>query len=153
MEFVRHRVFSFAQESTRYCNYSKDKFKGMITYIKPSWITNPDLEGSIFYNDETDEWFSESTSFIEMNTTEQMFIESISRSEEDYLALLYYEQTPQQARAILPNALKTELVMTGFLSDWEHFFELRCDKRAHPDARVLANQLKEQFIEKGWITK
>lgn len=152
-EFVRHRVFSFAQESTRYCNYSKDKFNGMITYIKPSWITNPDLEGSIFYNDETDEWFSESTSFIEMNTTEQMFIESISRSEEDYLALLYYKQTPQQARAILPNALKTELVMTGFLSDWKHFFELRCSERAHPDARVLADQLKEQFKEKGWITQ
>ena len=59
--------------------------------------------------------------------------------------------TPQQARAVLPNALKTELVMTGFVSDWKHFFELRCDQSAHPDARALAIPLRDEFIKRGFI--
>lgn len=114
-EFVRHRVFSFAQESTRYCNYSKSKFNNELTFIKPTW------------DDGNDE-----------NPQRIIFLKSLAEAEQNYLQLLELGQQPQQARAVLPNALKTELVMTGFASDWVHFFELRCAKNAHPDARKLA---------------
>ena len=78
------------------------------------------------------------------------FIKSLKISEEQYFNLLNLGWTPQQARAVLPNALKTELVMTGFVSDWSHFFELRCDSSAHPQARELAIPLKEEFIKRGY---
>lgn len=131
-EFVRHRVFSFAQESTRYCNYSKDKFGNELTFIIPCW-TNLG-EGS--YNDISD-----------LIHTDAVFINSICDAEDYYLGLLNEGWTPQQARAVLPNALKTELVMTGFISDWKHFFELRCDKAAHPQARELAIPLQESLLK------
>ncbi len=135
-EFVRHRVFSFAQESTRYCNYSKDKFGNELTFIIPCW-TNLG-EGS--YNDISD-----------LIHTDAVFINSICDAEDYYLGLLNEGWTPQQARAVLPNALKTELVMTGFISDWAHFFDLRCDKAAHPQARELAIPLQEEFVKRGYI--
>lgn len=135
-EFVRHRVFSFAQESTRYCNYSKDKFGNELTFIIPCW-TNLG-EGS--YNDISD-----------LIHTDAVFINSICDAEDYYLGLLNEGWTPQQARAVLPNALKTELVMTAFISDWKHFFELRCDKAAHPQARELAIPLQEEFIKRHYV--
>ena len=127
-EFVRHRVFSFAQESTRYCNYSKDKFDNEITFILPCW------------------WKDEDGDYAEAE-----FYNSLQYAEEQYFYLLKQGWAPQQARAVLPNALKTELVMTAFVSDWEHFFDLRCDKAAHPQAQELAIPLKEEFIKKGLI--
>ena len=127
-EFVRHRVFSFAQESTRYCNYSKDKFGNEITFIHPCWIEDN--------QDTYDRW---------------CFYESLSKAEEVYFRLLKHGWTPQQARAVLPNALKTELVMTGFISDWEHFFKLRDAGSAHPQARELAQPLHKEFIERNYI--
>lgn len=118
-EFVRHRVFSFAQESTRYCNYSKDKFGNEITFIKPTW------------------WH-------ELGTTHKQDFEIfLEYCEEQYLEFMDQGWKPQQARQVLPNATKTELVMTGFESDWEGFFKLRCSGTAHPDAQKLANELKE----------
>lgn len=135
MEFVRHRVFSFAQESTRYCNYSKDKFGNELTFIIPCWCSSINLL----------EWDPHNV------TDEMIFQDSLMREERNYKALLNKGWLPQQARAILPNALKTELVMTGFISDWKHFFELRCDKAAHPQARELAIPLREEFIKKGYI--
>ena len=123
-ELVRHRVFSFAQESTRYCNYGKDKFGNELTFIKPSTLDNQKTYSYIeFYN----------------------ILETI---EKEYLLFLEEGWKPQEARAVLPNCLKTEIVMTGFESDWEHFFELRCAKTAHPDMQVLANKLKELVDEK-----
>lgn len=141
-EFVRHRVFSFAQESTRYCNYSKDKFGNELTFIEPCWLED--------YN-------------YDDNTYNQLFIDSLRWAEAHYLDLLKKWEdkipdkryktgfrnnpwTPQQARAILPNSLKTELVMTGFISDWKHFFELRTAQNAHPQMRELAIPLKEMMI-------
>ena len=123
-ELVRHRVFSFAQESTRYCNYSKDKFGKELTFIKPSWWKEEDNEVATLY------------------------IQPWRNIENCYLTLIESGIKPQDARAILPNALKTELVMTGFESDWDHFFELRCAKAAHPDMQKLANELKGKFHEK-----
>lgn len=124
-EFVRHRVFSFAQESQRYCNYSKDKFNNEITFIMPSWWN---------YN----------SSIIESG--ERYFCEILQKCEDYYKSLLDMGYKPQEARAVLPNATKTELVMTGFESDWEHFLSLRTSKNAHPDAQKLANELKELLI-------
>ena len=120
-ELVRHRVFSFAQESTRYCNYSKDKFGKELTFIKPSWWKEEDNEVATLY------------------------IQPWRNIENCYLTLIENGIKPQDARAILPNALKTEVVMTGFESDWDHFFELRCAKAAHPDMQKLANELKDKF--------
>lgn len=140
-EFVRHRVFSFAQESTRYCNYSKDKFGNEITFIIPCWLGWD--EQNIHYGD-----FEKSGSG---SIDSGLFINSLLDAEDYYLCLLKEGWKPQQARAVLPNALKTELVMTGFVDDWKHFFELRCASNAHPQARELAIPLHEEFIRRGWL--
>lgn len=146
-EFVRHRVFSFAQESTRYCNYSKDKFGKECTFIIPSWLGLS--KGSYTYDypsgftKDGNKWNSE----IEFNP----FLLSLARSEATYLELIEQGWTPQQARAVLPNSLKTELVMTGFVSDWEHFFKLRDAGSAHPQARELAHPLHEEFKNRNLL--
>lgn len=152
-EFVRHRVFSFAQESTRYCNYSKDKFQG-VTYIKPPWldedISNED--GSRFNDVYTD------TYLHTLTTAENAYLDLLKQWDNkvpDKRFKSGYKNnpwTPQQARAVLPNALKTELVMTGFVSDWEHFFKLRDAGSAHPQARELAHPLHMEFLRRGYIT-
>ena len=138
-EFVRHRVMSISQESQRYCNYGKDKFGSQITFIKPSW------------------WNTKSEH-------KESFKKTLLKAEEAYLkAIKMWDErkqdrrfrtkfkgnplSPQMARMILPSATKTELVMTGFESDWEHFFKLRCSTAAHPDARYLANKLKDLMYE------
>lgn len=132
-EFVRHRVFSFAQESTRYCNYGKDKFGNELTYIIPSWYDDIKLQNHI----------NNSNSSDEEEIEEQNFNQILCSCERQYFKLLNQGLKPQQARQVLPNALKTELIMTGFVSDWEGFFKLRCSKAAHPDAKKLADELQE----------
>ena len=149
-EFVRHRVMSFAQESTRYCNYSKDKFGNELTFIEPCWLED--------YN-------------YKDNTYNQLFIDSLRFAEAHYLDLLKkwddkipdkrYKTgfrnnpwAPQQARAVLPNSLKTELVVTGFVSDWNHFFDLRARGTTgapHPQAKELAEPLMKEFIARKYI--
>ena len=119
-QFVRHRVFSFAQESQRYCNYSKDKFNKEILFIKPTW-------------------YKDDASIVKSN--ERTFCEILQKCETYYFYLLEDGAKPQEARGVLPNATKTELVMTGFESDWEGFFKLRCSGAAHPDAKKLADEL------------
>jgi len=132
-ELVRHRVFSFAQESTRYCNYSKDKFGNELTFIQPSdWAGYSELMEADNFDDFTD---ADTLDYI------------LEFAENAYFALLKRGLKPQQVRAVLPNSLKTEVVMTGFESDWDHFFELRCSKAAHPDMQKLANELKLLFDE------
>lgn len=163
-EFVRHRVMSFAQESTRYCNYSnKDKFGNEVTFIEPCWLDSiSELERKSF------------------------LAGLLLDSEKKYFDLLSMGWKPQQARAVLPNALKTELVMTGFVDDWwgeylvidkstglidqrihgkfydelnnidrdkyrvveKGFFPLRCSSGAHPQAQELAIPLRQEFINK-----
>ena len=81
------------------------------------------------------------------------FLWTLNNAETHYTLLINSGWKPQEARAVLPNSLKTELVMTGFVSDWKHFFELRCDSAAHPQARELAIPLKEEFIKKDYITE
>lgn len=147
-EFVRHRVFSFAQESTRYCNYSKDKFNNEVAFILPCWVTDIHSENS--YDMELlNNYPLAETENISPESIE--FIRSLVYSESSYFTLLEAGWKPQQARTVLPNALKTELVMTGFASDWKHFFELRDDNSAHPQAQELAHPLHEEFVKRGYI--
>ena len=131
-EIVRHRGLygmSYAQESTRYCNYSKNKFGQELTFIEPAW-----------------EFPSSNT----VNTRER-FEAMLGEAEANYMELITLGFKPQEARAVLPNALKTEIVVTGFIDDWKHFFELRCDNAAHPDIRKLALNLQKQFTERNLI--
>lgn len=140
-EFVRHRVFSFAQESQRYCNYSKDKFNNELTFIKPTWLDIP--TGDYTYWD--GDWCDIDNMKIQLpsdNGIADNFLWCLNNAGMQYRLLINKGLKPQEARAILPNATKTELVMTGFESDWEHFFELRCSGAAHPDAKKLADELK-----------
>lgn len=148
-EFVRHRVFSFAQESTRYCNYSKDKFGNELTFIIPTWLGIP--EGNYTYSD--GDWVDINKQVIQISEDEEnvhSFLNTLDCSEYQYTQLINNGWKPQQARQILPNALKTELVMTGFESDWKHFFELRCNTAAHPDARKLALELYNKLYNKEY---
>lgn len=148
-EFVRHRVFSFAQGSTRYCDYSKDKFGNDITYIIPSWLDLP--EGK--YSDWDNDWCDVSELKLlypevdNLSDPANCFLQSIKNAEYYYFMLINRGWKPQQARQVLPNATKTELVMTGFESDWEHFLSLRTSKNAHPDAQRLSLKLKELLYD------
>lgn len=153
-EFVRHRVFSFAQESTRYCNYSKDKFGGDCTFIIPSWIDSNDFEIS-----RTLRWGENLTYEVERITGDpnnaplSVYLQSLLRAEEAYMELLKEGWIAQQARAVLPNSLKTELIMTGTIEQWKGFFKLRDAKDAHPQARELAAPLHEEFIKRGLVNE
>lgn len=162
-EFVRHRVFSFAQESTRYCNYSKDKFGKECTFIIPSWLDIP--EGEAYFHDGINfrvganegDIFGESVNpraWARNNDWKEVdsFLHALEIAENQYFDLLNLGWIAQQARAVLPNSLKTELIMTGTIEQWEGFFKLRCAKDAHPQARELAVPLYEEFVKRGYIT-
>lgn len=124
-ELVRHRVASFAQESTRYCNYGKDKFGKQLTFIIPE-----------FFKFGSEEWHLWKT---QMESVEKLYIEMIERG-----------VSPQEARTVLPNSLKTEIVMTANAAEWIHFFELRaCNKtgKAHPQMLEVTRPLLDEFKE------
>lgn len=130
-EFTRHRVFSFAQESTRYCNYSKDKFGGACSFITPSWW-NTKLNKKAEYE----------------------ILEAFKQANDHYNRLIEIGLTPQEARCVLPLATKSELVMTGFIDDWMHFFDLRAlgtTGAPHPDAKTLALPLMSEFARLGYL--
>lgn len=145
-EFVRHRVFSFAQESQRYCNYNKDKFNNELTFIKPTWLNIP--TGDYTYWD--GDWCDIDNMKIQLpsdNGIADNFLWCLNNAGMQYRLLINKGLKPQEARAVLPNATKTELVMTGFESDWEHFLSLRTSKNAHPDAQRLSLKLKELLYD------
>lgn len=122
-ELVRHRLASFAQESTRYCNYSKDDFGSEITFIIPDYL----------------EYKSEGWN---------IWKESMKQAEEAYFKMLDFGLSPQQARAVLPNSLKTEVVMTANLREWRHFFKLRAlgtTGKPHPQMLEVAVPLLEDM--------
>lgn len=143
-EFVRHRVMSFAQESTRYCNYSKDKFGNELTFIIPCWIK--DLEEKSYLAHAEYHHTKEDAS--------KQWYDVCMNSEFVYEDLIRLGWKPQGARAVLPNSLKTELVVTGFVSDWNHFFDLRARGTTgapHPQAKELAEPLMKEFIARKYI--
>lgn len=122
-EIVRHRLFSFAQESTRYCNYSKDKFNGEITVIKPSLFSEDSFDYDIWK-------------------------ESCKVAESAYFKLIRIGCTPEMARDVLPMSVKTEIVVSGNYREWRHFFELRDNPKAHPQMVELAKPLHKELHEK-----
>lgn len=146
-EFVRHRVMSFAQESTRYCNYSKGKFGNGLTFIQPSWIT---LDKEITPINE----LCLLSGQYDRENPNLRYLASLVDANYAYLLLLNKGWKPQEARAVLPNSLKTELVVTGFISDWNHFFDLRARGTTgapHPQAKELAEPLMKEFITRKYI--
>lgn len=121
-EIVRHRIASYCQESTRYCNYSREAFGEEITVVAPTDIRKD----------------SDAYKFWE---------HAMQQAEDAYFKLLACGCTAQNARAVLPNSLKTEIVVTMNPREWRHFFKLRCSEAAHPDMRVIAHMALEAFIE------
>ena len=144
-EFTRHRVFSFAVESTRYCNYSKNRFSNEVTFIQPNWISDEDVEN---YHMNFGYFIDQDANHI---TAVDRFMSALKSAEYFYISLIKLGWKPQQARNILPLATKCDMVMTGFVSDWRHFFELRDAASAHPQAQELAHSLHETFIQRGLI--
>lgn len=119
-EIVRHRIASYSQESTRYCNYSKDKFSNELTFIKPC-----------FWEENSEQY--------------QIWKAMMCEIEKSYLQLIKEGVEPQEARSVLPNSLKTEIIVTMNLREWRHFFQLRTSKRAHPQMREIAVPLLKEF--------
>lgn len=120
-EIVRHRLASYCQESTRYCNYNKEKFGNELTFIKPCFWNEP---GDF---NKRAEW-----------------TEAMRLAEQSYMALMSIGATPQEARSVLPNSVKTEVVMTANIREWQHFFTLRCSPAAHPQMREVACMLLDK---------
>ena len=122
-ELVRHRLAAYSQESTRYCNYNKDKFGSEITVIKPFEINE--------YTKEYDLWK-----------------EAMQNAEKSYMAMIENGSKPENARGVLPIDIKTEIVITTNLREWKHIFKLRTSKAAHPSMRELMIPLLKEFKEK-----
>lgn len=162
------RAFSFAVESTRYCNYSSNRFGNELTFIIPPWAKHI-TEGKAYWHDGicyrsgvtdnnvlgTYSWTKPSENEdINAWFAERKFIEQCDNAERYYFDLLVCGWKPQQARNILPLATKCEIVMTGFVSDWKHFFNLRyfgTTGAPHPQAKELAELLHKEFITRGYI--
>lgn len=121
-EIVRHRLAAYCQESTRYCNYGKEQFGKEITVIKPFFLSRDSEEYTLW-------------------------TDSCLAAEKAYFALLDKGRSPQEARAVLPNSLKTEVVMTANLREWRHFFQLRTASDAHPQMRELTRPLLRTMQE------
>lgn len=119
-QLVRHRIASYSQESTRYCNYSKDRFGGSVVFVQPSFA----VEGTEGYD---------------------LWKKSCEESEKAYFDLMAYGWTAEQARSVLPHSIKTEVVATMNLRQWRHFIKLRTDRTAHPQIREVATMLQEQL--------
>ena len=155
-EFTRHRVFSFSAESTRYCNYSKDKFGNELTFIIPCWMDIPEGSINLGNYDKTSARYEDGNVHIIDTKSPYVgvdFIRSLCEAESNYLSIVRNGWKPQEARAVLPNSLKTELVMTGFVSDWKHFFRVRSriaeTGKPHPQAQELADPLMDEFVKRG----
>ncbi len=122
-EITRHRIFSFAIESTRFCKYNKAKFGNELTFIEPCF------------------WGNEKINMV------HMWYKAMSFAEQQYMELIKAGATAQEARSILPNSLKTEIVMTANLREWRHFFKLRTASEAHPQMREIAIPMLTKFKE------
>ncbi|WP_136524329.1 FAD-dependent thymidylate synthase [Geomonas ferrireducens] len=121
-EIVRHRIASYSQESTRYCNYSKDKFGNEISVVSPCFFGEQSADRKY-----------------------RVWKQAMENAEKSYFELLSLGASPQEARSVLPNSLKTEIVMTMNLREWRHFFRLRTSTLAHPQMREVAEPLLKEF--------
>lgn len=123
-ELTRHRKFSFLIESTRFNNYSLQKYGSECTFIRPCWLNE---------------------------SNENIWKQAMEACEKNYFQLLNMGCAPQEARSVLPNSLKTEIYMCGFISDWKKFFDLRCDTHAHPQMRELTIPLRDAMRQKNYF--
>ena len=140
-EFRTHVGLSHLAESTRYCNYSKDKFNNEVTFVIPSWC-NSLIEGS-----------KQEYSPFEINGDEVEFMNALQNAQNSYLSLLKMGWTPQQARSVLPLGIKSELISCGFEDAWKNFFYRRDAPDAHPMAQEIAKPMHKEFVERGFIDK
>ena len=122
-EIVRHRIASYSQESTRYCNYYLDKFSNELTFIKPC-----------FWSEDTENY--------------KLWLKTLELIEQTYLQMIINGAKPQEARSILPNSLKTEIFVTMNIREWRHFFRLRTSRAAHPQMRQIAIMIYKEFINR-----
>ena len=137
-EFRTHVSLSHLAESTRYCNYSKDKFDNQVTFVIPNWC-NSLKEGS-----------EQNYPPFEINEDEIIFMDALQNAQNSYLSLLKLGWTPQQTREVLPLSVKSELISCGFKDAWDNFFYRRCANDAHPMAREIAILLQKRFKELGY---
>lgn len=136
-EIVRHRIVSYSQESTRYCNYGSGKFGREITVIEPCF----------WEIDKNDKFTEGNWDVLDKKNMEKRRIwnSAMKFVEKSYLKLIELGASPQEARSVLPNSLKTEIVMTANLREWRHFFRLRCSPKAHPQMREITLPMLVEF--------
>ena len=155
-EFRTHVGLSHLAESTRYCNYSKDKFGNELTFIKPCWLNvpegkynhcimvsknSPDIRVECVGSDEIGKYYN-------IEEDEGLFLNGLVQSELTYLHLINNKKwTPQQARSVLPLGIKSELISCGFEDAWENFFKRRDAPDAHPMAQEIANPMHKEFFK------
>ena len=163
-ELIRHRVFSFMNESTRYCNYSKGKFGSELTFIIPEWIHDIQAEIASYRNSkgESMDWLMSLTNNELLtalsNNDEKVAVywDCLNEAESSYNFLINNGLKAQDARSILPLDTKSEIIMTGFVEDWLHFFALRsyiaATGKPHPDMLILANNILMEFLDRGYIS-
>ena len=138
MEILRQRVMSFAMESTRYCNYNKGKFGSELTCIIPEWT---ELKPGHYTWEESEDW-------NQIQNADRYMLKQLLTAEYSYFHILEKGWKPQQAAVVLPNDLKADLIVTGFVNDWAHVFALRVDGvtgAPHPMMKTLMAPVKEYF--------
>ena len=155
-EFRTHVGLSHLAESTRYCNYSKDKFNNEVTFVIPSWMDFPEISIDLGNYDKTSVRSKDGNVHI-IDTkppyVEGDFIRSLCEAESNYLSIVRNGWTPQQARSVLPLGIKSELISCGFEDAWINFMRRRDAKDAHPMAQEIAKPMHKEFIERGFIDK
>uniref|UniRef100_A0A6M3JLG7 Putative thymidylate synthase n=1 Tax=viral metagenome TaxID=1070528 RepID=A0A6M3JLG7_9ZZZZ len=133
-ELVRHRLCAFSQESTRYCNY-----KGGVTFVIPPWL--PLIAGC--YENMAD-YQTQTNQYGSCEYGEDIWFNQMLSAETEYIRLLTIGWSPQQARSVLPNSLKTEIVVTTNFREWRHIFSLRCSEAAHTQMREIVLPLRNK---------
>lgn len=145
-EFNRHRANSVCETSTRYCNYAKDKFGNEITFIIPEWVKDRINETASYNNNDDLARISYADAVFDSRMISDkaisIWLNDLKTTESDYMDLINEGLKPQEARSVLSLDTATEVMYTAYSSDWEHFISLRTAVGAHPDARILANNLK-----------
>lgn len=144
-EIVRHRIASYCQESTRYCNYSKDKFDGQITFIRPEWCSEDVLGAWDFSKYDA---LLESTSISDLDTYEISWIRDCLTTESNYLQIIKHGYSPQQARDVLNNSVATKIMVTMNIREWRHFFKLRAlgtTGKPHPEMQQFTIPMLLEF--------
>jgi len=147
-ELVRHRLASFTQESTRYCNYLKNKFGNQLTFIIPFWLELEEGNYHILEDNLVIDTPNGILRFEDFNRDELIYLYTLHQIEKNYNELITLRWGPEKARSILPNSLKTEIVVTANLREWRHIFKERTSNAAHPQMREIMIPLLKEVKEK-----